>query len=227
MVKGVNLETPSKSTLASSVYNQIRDDLLQGVIQNEKKLRVEWVVGRYGAGASPVREALNRLASEGLLDRHDQRGFALKPLSARELEELTRTRCWLEEQGLRESIANRTQQWEEHLVLALHRLVRASGLVRKQPSSLDPDWERAHLAFHRALIAACKSHWLVTFCNQLTDQARRYRLLAQPNEVAYRNCMTEHRLIAEAALDGDADRAVAALVNHYVKSASVCRALLK
>ncbi len=114
-----------KSTLASTVYHQLRDDLLRGVLETESKLRVEWVVSRYGAGASPVREALNRLASEGLLGRHDQRGFFIMPVSAPELEELTRTRCWLEERALRESIAHRTAEWEEQLVLALHRLARA------------------------------------------------------------------------------------------------------
>ena len=100
-------------------------DLLDGVLEAESKLRVEWVVSKYGAGASPVREALNRLASEGLLGRHDQRGFFIMPVSASELEELTRTRCWLEERALRESIAHRTAEWEEQLVLALHRLGRA------------------------------------------------------------------------------------------------------
>ena len=70
-----------KSTLASTVYHQLRDDLLRGVLETESKLRVEWVVSRYGAGASPVREALNRLASEGLLGRHDQRGFFLMALN--------------------------------------------------------------------------------------------------------------------------------------------------
>ena len=54
--------TGSKGTLASAVYNQLRDDLLRGVLESESKLRVEWVVSKYGAGASPVREALNRLA---------------------------------------------------------------------------------------------------------------------------------------------------------------------
>ena len=104
-----------------------------GVLESESKLRVEWVVSRYGAGASPVREALNRLASEGLLGRHDQRGFFIMPVSAEELEELTRTRCWLEERALRESIANRTGEWEEQLVLALHRLARAQRRLPEDP----------------------------------------------------------------------------------------------
>jgi DNA-binding GntR family transcriptional regulator len=211
-----------KSTLASTVYHQLRDDLLGGVLEAESKLRVEWVVSKYGAGASPVREALNRLASEGLLGRHDQRGFFIMPVSASELEELTRTRCWLEERALRESIAHRTAEWEEQLVLALHRLGRASRLSPQDLSSLNPDWERLHRIFHRVLISACRSQWLVGFCEQLSDHAYRYRQMASDGESVQRDDFGEHRLIAECALDGNADGAVEALINHYQLTAAMC-----
>ena len=210
----------AKSTLASTVYQQLRDDLLRGVFESESKLRVEWVVSRCGAGASPVREALNRLASEGLLGRHDQRGFFIMPVSAPELEELTRTRCWLEERALRESIANRTGEWEEQLVLALHRLARAQRRLPEDPSSNNPEWEKLHRAFHRALIAGCRSHWLTGFCDQLSDQASRYRLISQDG--GERDEIGEHRLIAERAVEGDADGAVEALLNHYRLTAAMC-----
>ncbi|RWC44116.1 MAG: GntR family transcriptional regulator [Mesorhizobium sp.] len=211
-----------KSTLASTVYQQLRDDLLGGVLEAESKLRVEWVVSKYGAGASPVREALNRLASEGLLGRHDQRGFFIMPVSASELEELTRTRCWLEERALRESIAHRTAEWEEQLVLALHRLGRASRLSPQNLVSLNPDWERLHRIFHRVLISACRSQWLVGFCDQLSDHAYRYRQMANDVEGIQRDDFSEHRLIAECALDGNADAAVEALINHYQLTAAMC-----
>ncbi|WP_167498604.1 MULTISPECIES: GntR family transcriptional regulator [unclassified Mesorhizobium] len=212
----------AKSTLASSVYQQLRDDLLRGALEAESKLRVEWVVSRYGAGASPVREALNRLAAEGLLGRHDQRGFFLMPVSATELEELTRTRCWLEERALRESIAHRTAEWEEQLVLALHRLARAERRLPEDPTTNNPEWEKLHRAFHRALIAACGSHWLIGFCDQLSDQASRYRLISQNAPGTGRDEIGEHRIIAERMLDGDADGAVEALLNHYRLTAAMC-----
>ncbi|QKC86631.1 GntR family transcriptional regulator [Mesorhizobium sp. NZP2077] len=212
----------ASQTIASTVYVKLRDDILNGVLKSGSKVRVEWVVEYYEAGASPVREALTRLATEGLLDHRDQRGFSVKPVSANELDELTRTRCWVEEMGLRQSIAKRNVQWEEQVVLALHRLTRASCQIIEKPSSRDPEWEKHHRAFHRALIAGCGSNWLIRFSDQLADQLYRYRILAKSDEVSPRDCLEEHSLIAEAALDGDADRAVSALVSHYEKSAALC-----
>lgn len=214
--------TGAKSTLASTVYQQLREDLLRGALETETKVRVEWVVSRYGAGASPVREALNRLAAEGLLGRHDQRGFFLMPVSRAELEELTRTRCWLEERALRESITHRTAEWEEQLVLALHRLARAERRLPDDPTTNNPEWEKLHRAFHRALISACRSHWLIGFCDQLSDQASRYRLISQRGPGSARDDLGEHRTIAERALDGDADGAVEALLSHYRLTAAIC-----
>src|SRR6185437_118215 len=97
------------------------------------KVPVEWVVATYGAGSSPIREELTRLASEGLLDRRDQRGFSVVPVSVDDLEELTRTRCWLEAIALRESIEHRTQEWEERIVLALHHLTRTPRRLPEHP----------------------------------------------------------------------------------------------
>jgi DNA-binding GntR family transcriptional regulator len=215
-------DTEFVSTMASSVYNQLREELLHGRIKPDSKLRVEWAVQRFGAGASPVREALNRLASEGFLDRRDQRGFFVAPITLDELEELTRTRCWLEERALRESIANRTVEWEEALVLALHRLTR---VPRRLPGgdAYNPDWEVRHRAFHAALISACRSRPLMAFCSQLADRAFRYRQLAREGLGAPRDELTEHKAIATAAVDGDADTAVESLMRHYFLTSQLCR----
>ncbi len=215
-------DTACVSTMASSVYNQLREELLHGHIEPDSKLRVEWAVQRFGAGASPVREALNRLASEGFLDRRDQRGFFVTPITLDELEELTRTRCWLEERALRESILHRTVEWEEGVVLALHRLTR---VPRRMPESeaYNPEWEVRHRAFHLALISGCRSRPLIAFCSQLADRAFRYRQLAREGQGAPRDELTEHKAIAAAAVDGEADVAVEALMRHYILTSQLCR----
>lgn len=43
-----------------ALRNSLREDLLEGQVGAEGKLKVGWVVSHYGAGTSPVREALNR-----------------------------------------------------------------------------------------------------------------------------------------------------------------------
>ncbi|TIV63874.1 MAG: FCD domain-containing protein, partial [Mesorhizobium sp.] len=65
-------------------------------------------------------------------------------------------------------------------------------------------------------------HWLIGFCEQLSDRASRYRLISQNGPGMGRDDLGEHRIIAERALDGDADGAVEALFNHYRLTAAMC-----
>ncbi|MCL4746469.1 MAG: GntR family transcriptional regulator [Burkholderiaceae bacterium] len=211
----------SPPTMASSVYERLREDILRGELAPGHKLRIEFVAERYDSGASPVREALNRLSSDGLVDRRDQRGFYVAAASVADLMELTRTRFWLEEIGLRESIAAFSHEWEEGIVLASHRLSRIPRSISPDEYQENPEWERRHRAFHRSLIAGCGSRWLLAFCDQLADQAYRYRQLAIRRIYPRRNEGNEHEQIAKAVLRRDADAAVALLGEHYQRTADI------
>ena len=79
----------SRATTATAVYQRIKDDILDGKLAPGLKLRIEFVSERYGAGSSPIREALSRLSSEGIVIRHEQRGFCVAPISLDELREVT------------------------------------------------------------------------------------------------------------------------------------------
>lgn len=202
----------SQGTIATRVYDRLRRDILRGGLPPGQKLRTEYLRQRYDVGNTPVREALNRLSADGLVVRVDQRGFSVSKLSREEYEQLLKARCWLEEIALRESIKHRTQEWEENLVIALHRLGRVSPLLEGKPN---PAWEEQHHYYHKSLLANCGSDWLITYCNQLLDQTDRYRQFAFTAQYADRNLLEEHQSIFEAAVEGDADKAVDLLIAHY------------
>jgi DNA-binding GntR family transcriptional regulator len=208
-------------TRATSLHEQLRADLLGGTLEPGSKLAIEALAERYATSPTPLREALNRLVADGLVERREQRGFAVAGISAADLTEITRTRCWLEEIALRESIAHHSTAWEEALVLAHHRLARTPRSLSDDHFEDNPAWEPLHRAFHRALIDGCGSRWLLSFCDQLADQHHRYRRLSAPRAFAKRGVKTEHEQLVEAALAGDADNAVALLKAHFERTAKI------
>lgn len=215
--------TAATATRATSLYDQLRGDLLGGVLEPGGKLAIEALAEHYASSATPLREALNRLVADGLVERREQRGFAVAPISAHDLEEITRTRCWLEEIALRESIAAHRTDWEEALVLAHHRLARTPRSLSSRQFEDNPEWEPLHRAFHRALIGGCGSRWLMSFCEQLADQHHRYRRLSAPRAFHKRAVHGEHQALLQAALDGRADEAVALLKGHFERTARIIR----
>ena len=159
----------SPSTQASTVYDRLREDLLSGKLEPGRKLQMRFLTEMYQTGQTPLREALNRLTADGLVECREQRGFCVADISRNELVELTKTRCWVESLALRESMAAATPQWEELLLLAEHRLGRTPRSLNTEHFEDNPDWERLHGAFHRTFIGNCGSQSLIAFCGQLTD----------------------------------------------------------
>lgn len=206
-------------TRATSLYDQLRTEVLGGAFEPGSRLGIEALCERYATSQTPLREALNRLVADGLVDRREQRGFAVAPISADDLDEITRTRCWLEEIALRESIARRTAAWEEALVLAHHRLARTPRSLADDRFEDNPEWEPLHRDFHRALISGCGSRWLLSFCEQLADQHHRYRRLSAARAFRKRGVKGEHQALLDAALAGDADKAVTLLRAHFERTA--------
>lgn len=210
-------------TRATNLYDRLRADLLGGTFEPGSKLAIEALAERYESSATPLREALSRLVADGLVERREQRGFAVAAVSAADLDEITKTRCWLEEIALRESIARRTGEWEENLVLAHHRLARTPRSLSDAKFQDNPAWEPLHRAFHRALIANCDSRWLLAFCDQLADQHHRYRRLSAPRAFLKRGVTGEHQQLMDAAIAGHADEAVALLRAHFERTAKTIR----
>lgn len=209
--------SPRKSkSLSLDVYTRIREDILSTSLAPSKKLVLREMSEQYGTSQGPIREALNRLISEGMVVQNAQRGFTVASFGIVELEELVRTKQWLNEVGLRESIKNGDLEWEEKILVAFHRLSRTPSYLSDVPLEVNrnPEWNRQHLIFHMSLIDACSSEWLKGFCRTLFYASDRYRaLMRQKGNPAKR--VEEHRKIMEATLARDADRAVELLNQHF------------
>ena len=210
------------ATQASAVYARLRQDVISTVIAPGEKLRVRDLCARYGVGLNPLREALNRATTDGFVCQSDLRGFFAAPVSAQDLIELTEARCLLAEVCLRTSIEKGDAAWEEGIVLASHRLSRVPPTApgETDPSKFNPEWEAAHRAFHRSLIAACGSSWLLDIDSHLFDAADRYRHLSRKAaKIGSTERPDQHPSIMQAVLDRDTAAATAILQSHYQRTA--------
>jgi len=177
---GQAAKTKNKAaTRASSVYDRLHADILSGRLEPGKRLRLKQLIEEYETGNSPLREALNRLTSDGMVTLEENRGFLVPLTSIEELEELLQTRCWLEETALRDSIENGDAEWQERIVLAFHWLSQASRSNAADDENTAAEWEEHHMGFHLALISGCRSSLLIGFCEQLQNLTLRYRNLAE------------------------------------------------
>jgi len=230
-MSGASAATSVTRNLSEQAYDRIRRDIIQGELFPGDKLTIEAMSDRYGIGAVPVREALNRLSSEGLVERRSHRGFNVTPISIAELEELVKTRIWLETLALTESMKNHDKAWEERLVVSFHWLARTQRQLPNDSSrETSEEWESRHKDFHMLLLDRCGSSWLLDFCSTLMDQAVRYRNLSMntnPNKQRREGASAEHSAILDAVLDHDTVRACSLLDEHYRVTLESLRTVLE
>jgi DNA-binding GntR family transcriptional regulator len=216
----VHRDVEAPATLATGIYERLKADILSAQLEPGRKLQLRFLMEHYGAGQTPLREALNRLTTEDLVVGKEQRGFFVQSISLEELAELTKTRGWVEGTALRESIANATPAWEEALLVAHHRLDRTPRSLNPDNFENNPEWERCHRKFHALLIGNCGSRPLIAFCEQLADRLSRYRALSSRKSFRVRKVGEEHDALLRAVLDAKSEIAVELLVAHYGRTAA-------
>jgi GntR family carbon starvation induced transcriptional regulator len=155
--------------------------------------------------------------------RIDHRGFRVVPVSRSGFDELLKTRCWLEERALRESIRVGDVAWEEAVVLANFHLVRVRRSNSADRFLANDAWEMHHKSLHEAIISACKSELLLQFCDKMYDLNIRYRRVAGAPVDNARDVENEHTAIVQATLARDEERAVSLLLAHYNETADLVR----
>lgn len=207
--------------LTQGAYEGLRADLLACRIRPGSRLKIQELCDRFEVSLGAVREALSRLTSDGLVVSEPQRGFRAAPISIADLKDLTRVRIDIEALCLRRALAIGSVVWEAQLVAAFHRLSRTPERVAYDPARSDDEWAEAHASFHQALVSGADSPWLLRLQAQLYAQSERYRRLSVPLDTDTRNVGQEHQEILDAALQRDAERAVALLTTHLGRTTEI------
>ncbi len=219
--------SPSGSTLSEQAFRRLRHDVLRGGHPPGTKLKLDTLQVQYGYSSSPLREALNRLAQEGLVQADERKGFRVGPVSVEDFSDITRMRLMLDLPALRESLAHGDDAWEAGLMATFHQLELIEARLSDGPVVLDDEWSSRHKAFHMALLSACPSERQRAWCESLFDQAERYRYISARHRTAGRRKSDEHRRLLQAALRRDPDTACALMDDHVRSTERNVQAALK
>lgn len=215
-------------TLNTRVYDTLRGHILTGQLPPGQRLKVANLAAEHQVSLNVVREALNRLAGERLVQVQPQFGFAVRELSAEDLIDLVEMRVTIESLALRRSIAQGSVQWQSEVLAAHHRLSRAPLIdPANAAGALNQEWLLRHDEFNFAMLSACGSHRMFQMVRQLAEAAELYHRALLPLVSTQRPLEGEHAELLQAILDGDADRAVAVLTAHLEATRDVMLPLLR
>jgi len=206
----------TRATLANQLEDAIRIEIIEGVLTPGQRLRANDLTQRYGVSATPLREALQRLAAQSLVEIDPRLGATVSQISRTDLLDIYSLRELLECMALERSIERGDAAWEA----SVHRAWEA---FRGQATAAVPDpardalaWSGAHRAFHEALYGACDSPWLLRFVGTLYDHSERYRMLSVRSR--RRDTTQGHEGIYRPSIERNATEAVHWLREHLANT---------
>ena len=119
--------SPARLTLSQRAYEAIKEALCQGKFSPGDILSESQLAAQLGMSRTPVREALRTLASEDWLEIRNGIGAYVKPLSAKDIEDLYEVRCLLEVQAARTAVSRITEEEIDSLDLSALTEFKRSG----------------------------------------------------------------------------------------------------
>lgn len=195
-------------TLWQRVYDHLREEILSGSLTPGAELSEVALAESLGVSRGPIREAIGRLASEGLVTVRPRRGAVVSSLSTEEFNELYQVREALELLAVKLAVP----RLRPDDITVLQALIDEMS-ARAERSQVAAFFE-ANSAFHVRLVEASGNVKLLELYEQLLAQLGRYRLRSLTLRGNLERSVAEHAAILRAAKRGDADRAAHLMSEH-------------
>lgn len=211
---------PRRSQLERA-YDALRAAIVSCEIAPDAKIRITEYCEAHGFSTGSVREALSRLAADGLVVAEPQKGFRAAPISVKDLKELTTSRAHIEALCVKMAIEDAGVEWESQVLATHHALSRIPMVLDENPGKINPDWAVKHADFHAALAEGCANSWMLRMRRILYEQSERYRQLSVPLDNNGRDVAKEHKAICEAAINRDAEKVDRMIREHIERTTEI------
>ncbi len=201
-------------TRASYAYDELKRGLLVGDHPLGRRLREVALAEQLGVSRTPVREALSRLHSEGLVVRLPEGGFAPAAPDLHTVFELYEVRRSLEFTALGRGAHDRDE-------LAAIRDTWAAMSAPSTDADCDPEFVLRDEAFHVSLALASGNHALADLLRHVNERIRLVRMQDFLTADRVDKTIAEHLGIVERLLAGEPEAASEQLAAHLAVSERV------
>lgn len=192
--------------LRDRIHDRLRAAIISGELPPGSPVIEAELASKLGASRTPIREALRKLESEGLLEPRGLRGSVVRALNAAEVA------CIFEIREALESLSARraARTIREPDLRKLDALVDGMRAATDDPNEM----ERLDTAFHDAVLANAEGDRLKRMLTELRQELIAYRFLSLSDKERREETIGEHEAILAALRAHDEHRAAAATAHH-------------
>jgi len=186
-------------TIADKVYATLRQDIASGVFRPGARIHEKALAGELGISRTPIREALIRLESEGVVVCNSRRSYNVRTLSVADVREIYDTLGILEGAVAR-AVATRLTSEDVRDLRQLNKTMEAAAAKADLPA-----FGQLNRRFHDVFLLRLDNQTLRATCNLVRGPL--YTFPVQRRSLAdwLRKSVAEHRAIIRLATDGNAE----------------------
>jgi DNA-binding GntR family transcriptional regulator len=190
-----------EESLAGQLYEVIKNEIITCALQPGQQIAQPQLAEKYQRGTTPVREALQRLAQEGLVQPIPRFGYIVTPISVADVTAMYELRSILEAAAARLAATRGPQEQLDRIVELAD--CRYAFTDRESYSR----FLTHNSEFHRSVAVASGNPKLVEFLSRLLDEMNRvFHLRPDPSDNS-EEMRTEHKALAEALCERNPDEA--------------------
>jgi DNA-binding GntR family transcriptional regulator len=220
-IENIDIKLP---TASESVLNLLRKAIVEGALPDGSTLRQEEIAKKFGVSRVPIRDALQKLESEGFVQSSSRRGLMVTTLTTDDFEEILEMRLSLESLAIDLAIKNFNT---DNLAAALKIVTEAEDILKHSSGNdfleeFETRWGGLNWAFHHCIYAPSNRPRLIATIKNLQelfarhvrmkllksnenfDQKKLTKAQIEKNVGEWNLVLKEHRLIALACSRHDA-----------------------
>ena len=213
----VAIESEATMAVADRAYRAIRTRIMSGGLQGGVRLSESQLADTLGVSRTPVREALSRLHSEGLVSFERYRGARVAPLTDDDLREVYELRLLLE--GM--AAARAAEKIDDNVLQALQQnITDTEVLIQSWGDESVADFVDLNREFHGLIVGAAEGKRLKAIVTPLIDMPTHGRLADVRDPSFIEDALTHHSQIVLALRAGDPEWAKLQMQVHLARARS-------
>jgi DNA-binding GntR family transcriptional regulator len=198
-----------RTILRERIYTNLRDWIVQGVLQPEEKLKDDDLAKRLGVSRTPVREALMRLEDEGLIETSANRWTKVSSVNLKDAELIYPIVARLESLALELAFKTLTKDDFKTMRYFNHTLQKAMGAKKPLEAA------KADVAFHQVFIERSENAELIRVLNDLKLKHERLEIAYFGDASLGKHSPKQHVQIVSLLEQGNLKGALKALSDNW------------
>lgn len=195
-------------SLKEKSYIYIKERILSGEFPPSSYLVEKDLIDEIGASRTPIRESLNKLEQEQLVQIIPKKGVLVKPISLKNIVDLFQLRQIIEVTSIR----------DYHNNISKEELKKFRDAFNDDSNYTDYFYTLDN-EFHKLIVSACDNDLVSNMMNEINMLNQRVRVLtANTLQLDFRITIDEHNAIIDNLLNDNIDESISALTSHIDKS---------